>query len=143
MSVQISEEADRRCFIEKVFWGLRPATLLKKETLARLFSCEFCEISKNTYFTEHLWWLLLKIYQILHRISAVELISNKLSVSKLTFCKGFDMTLNKLNLETSPNGRSSSRLSVQLYRLLVKLQKTNLDKIAKAINWFQKKSGPI
>ena len=22
--------------------------------------CEFCEIFKNTYFTEHLWWLLLK-----------------------------------------------------------------------------------
>ena len=29
------------------------------ETLAQLFSCEFCEISKNTIFTEHLWWLLL------------------------------------------------------------------------------------
>ena len=35
--------------------GLRPATLLKKETLAQVFSCEFCEISKNTFFTEHLW----------------------------------------------------------------------------------------
>ena len=115
---------------------LRPETcdFIKKETLAQLLSCEFCEISKKTVFTEHHWSLLLKIYQILHRISAVELISNKLSVSKLTFCKGFDMTLNKLNLETSPNGRSSSRLSVQLYRLLVKLQKTNFDKIAKAIN---------
>ena len=29
-----------------------PATLLKK-TLAQVFSCEFCEISKNTFFTEH------------------------------------------------------------------------------------------
>ena len=37
---------------------LRPATLLK-ETLAQVFSCEFCEISKNTFFIEHLWWLLL------------------------------------------------------------------------------------
>ena len=27
-----------------------PATLLKKETLAQVFSCEFCEISKNTFF---------------------------------------------------------------------------------------------
>ena len=26
----------------------------KKETLARVFSCEFSEISKNTFFTEHL-----------------------------------------------------------------------------------------
>ena len=30
-------------------------------TLAQVFSCEFCEISKNTFFTEHLWWLLLVI----------------------------------------------------------------------------------
>ena len=29
------------------------ATLFKKETLAQLFSSEFCEISKNTFFTEH------------------------------------------------------------------------------------------
>ena len=27
----------------------------KKETLAQVFSCEFCEISTNTFFTEHLW----------------------------------------------------------------------------------------
>ena len=27
----------------------------KKETLAQVFSCEFCEISKNIIFTEHLW----------------------------------------------------------------------------------------
>ena len=27
---------------------------IKKETLAQMFSSEFCEISKNTSFTEHL-----------------------------------------------------------------------------------------
>ena len=26
----------------------------KKETLSQVFSCEFCGISKNTFFTEHL-----------------------------------------------------------------------------------------
>ena len=31
-----------------------PATLLKKETLAQVFSWEFCVISKNTFFTEHI-----------------------------------------------------------------------------------------
>ena len=36
-----------RVFFNKVA-GLRPATLLKKR-LAQLFSCEFCEISKNTF----------------------------------------------------------------------------------------------
>ena len=27
----------------------------KKETLAQAVSCEYCEISKNTFFAEHLW----------------------------------------------------------------------------------------
>ena len=35
--------------------SLRLATLLKKETLAQVFSCEFGDIFKNTFFTEHLW----------------------------------------------------------------------------------------
>ena len=30
--------------------GLGPATLLRKKTLAQVFSCEFCEISKNTFY---------------------------------------------------------------------------------------------
>ena len=30
-------------------WGL-----IKKETLTQVFTCEFCEISKNTFLTEHL-----------------------------------------------------------------------------------------
>ena len=33
--------------------GLKAATFLKK-TLAPVFSCEFCEIFKNTFFTKHL-----------------------------------------------------------------------------------------
>ena len=28
--------------------------LQKKEALAQVFSCEFCDISKNTFFTEHI-----------------------------------------------------------------------------------------
>ena len=28
---------------------------IKKEALAQMFSCEFCKIAKNTFFTEHLW----------------------------------------------------------------------------------------
>ena len=30
-------------------------SFIKKETLTLVFSCEFYEISKNTFFTEHLW----------------------------------------------------------------------------------------
>ena len=32
---------------------------IKKEALVQAISCYFCEIFKNTYFKEHLWWLLL------------------------------------------------------------------------------------
>ena len=35
-------------FFDKIA-GLRPSTLLKKK-LAQVFSCEFCEIFKNTFF---------------------------------------------------------------------------------------------
>ena len=35
-------------FFNKVA-GLRSATFFKKEALAQVFSCEFCEISKNTF----------------------------------------------------------------------------------------------
>ena len=31
-----------------------PCNFIKKEALAQVFSCEFCEIFKNTFFTEHL-----------------------------------------------------------------------------------------
>ena len=31
---------------------------IKKETLAQVFSGEFCEIFENTFCTEHIWWLL-------------------------------------------------------------------------------------
>ena len=54
----------RRCSVRKgifrnfvKFTGIRPATLLKKRLWHRCFpvSCEFYEISKNTFFTEQLW----------------------------------------------------------------------------------------
>ena len=42
-------------FFNKVA-GLGPkrCNFIKKETLAQVFSCEFCEISKKTFFIEHL-----------------------------------------------------------------------------------------
>ena len=33
----------------------KACSFIKKETLTQVFSCEFCETSKNTFFTEHLW----------------------------------------------------------------------------------------
>ena len=40
--------------------GLKTCNIIKKKTLAQVLSCECCEISKNTFFLEHPWWLLLK-----------------------------------------------------------------------------------
>ena len=34
----------------------------QSETLAQAFPCELCEISKNTFFVEHLRWLLKIFY---------------------------------------------------------------------------------
>ena len=54
-------------FFNKVA-GQKPATFIKKETLAHVFFCEFCEISQNTFPTEHLQWLLLSITYFLSSI---------------------------------------------------------------------------
>ena len=35
--------------------GLCQSLFFKKATMAQVFSFEFCDISKNTFFTEHLW----------------------------------------------------------------------------------------
>ena len=42
----------QRILFDKVA-GLRPATSLKKESLVQVFSCEFCKISKNTFFLQN------------------------------------------------------------------------------------------
>ena len=38
-------------------------SFIKKKTQAQMFSCEFWEISKNTFFTEHLWATASEVYQ--------------------------------------------------------------------------------
>ena len=60
--------------MKKVFWKIsqnsqenncvRPATpvpqacnVIKKETPAQVFFCEFCKIFKNNFFTEYLWMI--------------------------------------------------------------------------------------
>ena len=35
-------------------YDVKPATLLKKKTLAQVCSCEFCKTFKNTFIMEHL-----------------------------------------------------------------------------------------
>ena len=70
----IKEAVAQTCSVKKVFLEIsqnsqentcaRVSFLIKlpappeKETLAQVFSCEFCEILRTPFFTEHLWWLL-------------------------------------------------------------------------------------
>ena len=35
--------------------SISKSNYIKKEALALVFSCEFWEMSKNTFFTQHLW----------------------------------------------------------------------------------------
>ena len=46
--------SQRRCSVRNGVQAA-PATLLKKESLAQVFFCEFFEISKITFLTHHLW----------------------------------------------------------------------------------------
>ena len=59
----LSEAVVRRCSVKKVFSAISQNSqertyarvsflknFIKKETLAQVFSCEFCKISKNTFF---------------------------------------------------------------------------------------------
>ena len=68
----MSEAVAQRCSVKKMFLQISKNSqentcarvsflirLFKKETLAQVFYSEFCEISKNIFFTEHLRWLLL------------------------------------------------------------------------------------
>ena len=40
-------------FFDKV--AVQACNFIEKETLAQVLSCEFCEISQNTFFTKHPW----------------------------------------------------------------------------------------
>ena len=72
--IPYEEAATQRCLQEKVFLEISQnsqentcarvsfliklkaaCNFIKKENLAQVFSCEFCEISKNTFFRENLW----------------------------------------------------------------------------------------
>ena len=65
MFLKISQNSQKGTDFEVFFLiaGLRPATLLKKDTLTQVFSCEFCKFFKNTFFTEHVGWLRLNLFQ--------------------------------------------------------------------------------
>ena len=46
-------------FVDEYLSWPDTCNFIKKETQAQAFSCEFCEVLKNTIFIENFWWLLL------------------------------------------------------------------------------------
>ena len=71
LSPTAAPKQSQRCSVKKVFLNISQnshenlcqsllfnkegfSKFIKKEALAQVFSCEFCEIFKNIYFTEHL-----------------------------------------------------------------------------------------
>ena len=106
----IIRSSQRRCSIKKVFLEIlqnsqentcaRDSFLIKlllinfikKESLAQVFSCEFCEISKNNFFTEQLRRLLLQVNEknsFSHTPSCI-LPSFSQNTSRYFFQRGFE-----------------------------------------------------
>ena len=64
-----SEATTGSVLLEKVVCpakGAEACSFIKKETLAHAFSSQFCEISKNTFFTEYLWMTASVFWAIVH-----------------------------------------------------------------------------
>ena len=51
--------------------GHRPATLLKKRLWHQCFPVNFKKTFKSTFFIEHLWWLLLYMFEVYFRVNCV------------------------------------------------------------------------
>ena len=64
-------------------WGLQ---LYQKETLALVFSCEICEISKNTFFTKHVWPTASKITSLFFNRSAFTCNGDEVVAGWKNFC---------------------------------------------------------
>ena len=66
VQVKISEAAVRRCSLKQVFLeisqcfgALKAYIFIKKEIQTQVFSCEYCEIFKNSFFVEHFLFVIL------------------------------------------------------------------------------------
>ena len=56
VSLEISQNSpENTCTRTSFLIKLQAYNFIEKETLVQMFSCEFCEISKNIFFAEHLW----------------------------------------------------------------------------------------
>ena len=68
------EEHLRWCLFSMNLQNCRPSTLLKRDS-KQLFSCEYCETFKSSFFIEHLRWLPLNHYLQYQKYSSIQKIS--------------------------------------------------------------------
>ena len=54
MFLKISQNSQENTCARVSFLQSEVCNFITKDTLAQVFSCEFCEIFKNIFFTEHL-----------------------------------------------------------------------------------------
>ena len=90
-------------FIGKQLWqSLLFNNFIKKEALAQAFSCEFCEIFKNTFFTDHLWATASNNFKLEDELGFT---SNYISLQgRQVFFVSFLKHLNKYRFEKSGEG---------------------------------------
>ena len=94
--LKISRYAQENTNVGVSFWRPHSLQLYEKETPRQLFPCECCEIVKNNFFIEDLWWLLLQRQNNLNAMGEVVLgeiengyhfRKNKLKTAKKCFVK--------------------------------------------------------
>ena len=103
---------------------------IKKETLAHVLSCEFCEIFKNTFLTEHLWIaasdLCRETYHGLYKVQNWE------------FCPILDVWQGSKNIPY-PHWRKVAQVQYLKFFCIDHIYTNGIGKILKKINyWVQK-----
>ena len=90
-NIRITSNSHQTSSLKKVFLEISQnsqegaaCNFIKKETLTQVFFCEFCKISKNTFFTEHLWWLCLHLRFVFYLTDQI------LKINVYVFCKSLD-----------------------------------------------------
>ena len=59
--IEVAQNSHENTCVRVSFSEPPPCNFIKKETVAQVFPCEFCEIHRETpFFMEDLWWLLLQ-----------------------------------------------------------------------------------
>ena len=92
-----------QCSVQKVFLEILQnsqqfCNFIKKEMLVQVFSCEFCKISNNNVFIEHLWWSYFHSNNYLKVISLYQQVPPRHVITTITYlgrCTQFHVSLRR------------------------------------------------